>query len=98
MDNGTNLVGAKREFGNLFEKLDKDKISESCHKNRVKWFFKPPLAPHFRGIHESMIKSAKRAIYAVLKSADVTDEELLTAITGAEGHINSFLPEVKSTR
>ena len=36
-----------------------------------------------------MIKAAKRAIYAILSSADVTDEELLSAIVGAEGLINS---------
>lgn len=37
-DNGTNFVGARRELANLFEKLDKDEISESYHKNRVKIF------------------------------------------------------------
>lgn len=36
-----------------------------------------------------MIKAAKRAIYAILKDADVTDEELITAFTGAEALINS---------
>ncbi|XP_070581780.1 uncharacterized protein [Ptychodera flava] len=46
-------------------------------------------AAHFGGVHESMIKAAKRAIYAILKNADITDEELLTAVTGAEALINS---------
>ena len=36
-----------------------------------------------------MIKSAKRAINAILGNADITDEELMTAIIGAEGLINS---------
>ena len=36
-----------------------------------------------------MIKAAKKAIYAILSSADVTDEELLSAVVGAEGLINS---------
>ena len=36
-----------------------------------------------------MIKAAKKAIYAILSSADITDEELLSAIVGAEGLINS---------
>lgn len=47
------------------------------------------MAPPFGGIHESMIKSAKRAIYAILENADINDEELLSAIVGAEGLINS---------
>ena len=45
---------------------------------------KPPLSPHFIGVHEVMIKAAKKAIYAILGSADVTDDELLSAIVGAE--------------
>ena len=32
-----------------------------------------------------MIKAAKKAIYGILGSADGTDEELMTAFTGAEG-------------
>ena len=36
-----------------------------------------------------MIKSAKRAISAILGNVDITDEELLTTIIGAEGLINS---------
>ena len=36
-----------------------------------------------------MIKSAKRATYAILGSANVTDEELVMAFTGAEALINS---------
>ena len=36
-----------------------------------------------------MIKSAKRAIMAILNNADVKDEELVTAFCGAEALINS---------
>ena len=36
-----------------------------------------------------MIKAAKRAVNAVLGNADVTDEELTTAFTGAEALLNS---------
>ena len=36
-----------------------------------------------------MIKGAKRAIYANLGNADITDEELMTAFTGAEALLNS---------
>lgn len=49
----------------------------------------PPCAPHFGGVHESMVKSAKRAIYTVLGNADINDEELHTAVVGAESLINS---------
>jgi hypothetical protein len=46
--------------------------------------FNPPASPHFGGIFEAMIKSAKKAIKGILGNADVSDEELHTAICGAE--------------
>ena len=55
----------------------------------IKWTFNPPYAPHFGGVFEIMIKSAKRAITAILKNADVKDEELMTAFCGVEALINS---------
>ena len=48
-----------------------------------------PLAPHFCCVHETMIKAAKKTIQAILGKADIIDEELTTAIIGAEGLINS---------
>ena len=49
----------------------------------------PPSAPHFGGVFEAMIKSSKKAMRAILGDASVTDEELHTAIVGAEGQRNS---------
>ncbi|CAC5416215.1 unnamed protein product [Mytilus coruscus] len=62
---------------------------EKLQKKEIKWHFNPPLAPHFGGIHETIIKSAKRANYAISENADIYDKELLTAFTGAEALINS---------
>ena len=61
-------------------------MEESFVNKGIKWHFNPPLAPHFGGAHESMVKSA---IKAILGQADVNDEELIRAIIGAEGLINS---------
>jgi len=49
--------------------------------------FQPP--PHFGGVHETMIKAAKKALYGILGNVDETDEELMTAFTGSEGLVNS---------
>ena len=87
-DNGTNFVGANNELEELAG-LDKGTIQEKTACYGVKWHFNPPLSPHFSGVHEVMIKAAKKAISAILSSADVTDEELLSAVVGAEGLINS---------
>ena len=88
-DNGTNFKGADAELKSLVRKLDKNKINQSTANKGVSWHFNPPLAPHFGGIHETMFKSAKKAILAILGSSDINDEELTTAIIGAEGLINS---------
>ena len=88
-DNGTNFKGVHNELKLLVSQIDEDKISESAANKGVKWHFNPPLPPHFDGVHEAMIKSAKWAISAILGNADINDEELITSIIGAEGLINS---------
>jgi hypothetical protein len=88
-DNGTNFVSGDRELKELVAALEKDKIQDSTANKGVKWHFNPPGAPHFNGVHEVMIKAAKKAIKAILENADVSDEELVSAIAGAEGLINS---------
>ena len=81
-DNGGNFVGGNKELSDLVKQLDQDKIAKSTANQGIKWKFNPPHAPHFGGAHEIMIKGAKRAVYAILGNADITDEELMTAFTG----------------
>ncbi|XP_071086517.1 uncharacterized protein [Haliotis cracherodii] len=88
-DNGTNFVGAAKELKQLFSGLNSDVMKSSLANKSVKWLFNPPHAPYFGGVFESSVKSAKRAIYAILSSGDVSDEELMTAFTGAEALLNS---------
>ena len=82
-------MAAERELRELVAVLDREKIAQSTANKGVIWHFNPPHAPHFGGVHETMIKAAKRAVNAVLGNADVTDEELVTAFTGAEALLNS---------
>ena len=88
-DNGTDFKGADNELKLLVPQIDKSKIAESVANKGVKWHFNPPLAPHLGGVHESLIKFAKRSINANLGNADIKNEELMTTIIGAEGLINS---------
>ena len=88
-DRGTNFIGADWELRELLDTLDRDKFKDQTVNKGVKWFFNPPLAPHFGGVHEVMIKAAKKAIRAILSDADVNDEELRTTFTGVEALMNS---------
>ena len=84
-DNGSNFVGADRELQELVESLDQERIiRESTKHHRIDWKFNPPAAPHFGGVFEALIKSEKKAIKAILGDADINDEELHTAICGAD--------------
>jgi len=88
-NNGTNFVGCVNELRELYDKLDKSEVINQAAVQKIDWKFIPPSAPHFGGIHESMVKSAKRALYKILSNADVSDEELVTAVAKAESLINS---------
>ena len=85
-DNGTNFVGTNQE---LRELLSNCRLEGSMRSKGIKWNFNPPSASHFGGVYGTMIKAAKRAISTIPQNADINDEELLTAFTGAELLINS---------
>ena len=88
-DNGTNFVGAVNELKELLAQTDKEKIQRATAYKGTKWLFNPPGGPHFGGVVETMVKAAKKAIYAVLNNCDITDVELITICTGVESLLNS---------
>ena len=64
-------------------------IANALSARSIQWFFSPPLAPHFGGVWDRLVKSAKAAPMKVLKGRSITDEMLLTAVKEAEKLINS---------
>ena len=87
-DNGTNFVGADREIKELLAELDKGKIQRFTVSDGIEWHFNPPSAPHFNGVHEILVKAAKRAMKVVMGAAELNDEEFLTALISVEGLLN----------
>ena len=88
-DNGTNFTAADKELRALVNAMDTKKITEVGANEGIEWRFNPPTGSHHGGVFESLIKSAKKSIRAILGNAGVTDEELLTAIVEVEGLMNS---------
>lgn len=50
------------------------------------------MGSHLRGVFETMIRAAKRAVSNIVGNADITNEELHTAFTGAESQLNEINP------
>ena len=88
-DNGTNFRGSEKELRLLINEMDQAKIDAYAANNGFEFRFNPPGTPHMGGVFESLIKSAKRAIRAVLKDVEFNDAELQAAFIGAEDLVNS---------
>jgi hypothetical protein len=57
-------------------------------KQEIEWHFSPPSAPHFGGVWESLVKSAKVALEAIVESRPLTEELLRGFVIQAESLLN----------
>lgn len=87
-DNGTNLVSGAKEISN-FLKNNANDISDFASEDGIKFKFSPSAGPHFGGIFESAIKSAKFHIKRVMGNSHLTYEELSTLFAQVESILNS---------
>ena len=58
-DNGRCFVAANKELKELVSDLDEEKTKEATSLQKTKCHFNPPFVPHFGGVFEIIIKSAK---------------------------------------
>jgi len=86
-DCGTNYVGAAKQLKKLFDEASNQHTL--CGRIPCKWHFNPPGAPHFGGIWEAAVKSAKSHLKKVIGAQVYTTEEFTTLITRIEGVLNS---------
>jgi len=65
-DNATNFVGAKnelREFkSTIYSDEARETITKACSRLGTEFHFIPPRAPHFGGLWEAAVKSAKHVL------------------------------------
>lgn len=86
-DCGTNFVGADRQLKLLFKQEEVQ--SSIVNANMCHWHFNPPAAPHFGGLWEAGIKSAKYHLKRAIGNQILTFEEFSTILTRVEGILNS---------
>ncbi|XP_062542203.1 uncharacterized protein LOC134210192 [Armigeres subalbatus] len=92
-DNGTNFVGARNKL-QKFLKLLKDPthreiLSKECSEQGIQWHFNPPSAPHFGGLWEAAVRSAKKHLLKVVGENPVSAEDFTTLLVQVEGCLNS---------
>jgi len=88
--NGTNFVGADRSLQSQFKAHLKDKaLNDFLSINAIKWKFIPAAAPHFGGLWEAAVQSAKRHLYRVSKGVLLTYDETTTLLCKVEAALNS---------
>ncbi|XP_011170007.1 uncharacterized protein LOC105203007 [Solenopsis invicta] len=90
-DNGTTFVGANRQIKEMYELVNGDQaaIRQFAQRNEFEWNFIPPHAPHFGGLWEAAVKSAKFHMYRVVGNANLTFEEMETVLCEIEAVLNS---------
>lgn len=92
-DNGTNFVGAKNVLEQLLKQLKDvthhEKIARVCEFEGIRWHFNPPSAPHFGGLWEAAVRSAKHHLLRVLGENSASFEDYNTLLTQVEACMNS---------
>ncbi|XP_055613769.1 uncharacterized protein LOC129760191 [Uranotaenia lowii] len=92
-DNGTNFIGAKnylQEIHQLFKsKQHQEKVSKHCADEGIQWHLNPPRAPHFGGLWEAAVRSAKHHILRVIGDQPLPFEDMNTLLVQVESCLNS---------
>ncbi|XP_075167637.1 uncharacterized protein LOC142239747 [Haematobia irritans] len=92
-DNATNFVGAKNQLADLstslFSTTAQEKIQRECATRSITFHFIHPRSPHFGGLWEAAVKSAKSLLIKEISSAPLTYEEMETIVIEVEAILNS---------
>ena len=86
-DNQSAFHKADDDLNDWYASIDWDAVQKAtsfgpkpCSEG-ITWIFNPPLAPHFGGVFETIVKAVKRAMKATIGRADLDEEEFRTVIS-----------------
>ena len=90
-DQGSNLMGAKRELARELAHLAEKSsaVQKEMLMRNVQWVFNPPHASNFGGAWERMIRSTRKILDFILHLQRLTDETLHTFLCEVEFILNS---------
>ncbi|XP_039950050.1 uncharacterized protein LOC120767828 [Bactrocera tryoni] len=90
-DNATNFVGVDRKLRELKEAFlsQSPEVMEFAAEEGFKFAFIPPRAPHFGGLWEAAVKSAKHLAVRAMGNVLLTAEDLGTLLAEVEAILNS---------
>lgn len=90
-DNATTFHGADNELRSMLREasIHWNLVADALANEGVEWRFIPPSAPHFGGLWEAAIKSAKSHLKRVIGSQMLTYEEFSTLMVQIEMAMNS---------
>lgn len=92
-DNGRNFLGARNELMKVRALLNspahRERFGVECTALEIEWHFSPPYAPHFGGLWEAAVKSAKTHWRKIVGNTTLSFEELTTVFTLIEAVMNS---------
>ncbi|XP_055605543.1 uncharacterized protein LOC129753723 [Uranotaenia lowii] len=80
----------KMDLRHLLQNKDfQEKVSKECANDGIKWHFNPPSGPHFGGLWESAVRSAKQHLFKVMKETALSIEDMTTLLVQVEACLNS---------
>ena len=92
-DNGTNFQGARNDLSSLYAFLSDAKTTSTTSayllQHRITWRCIPERAPHFGGLWEAAVKSAKFHLKRVIGTQKLDYEEFSTVAAQVESCQNS---------
>lgn len=90
-DNGTNFIGACKQLRQFYKSLKEDEqhIIDYLAPKQISWQFIPARSPHWGGLWEAAVKSAKHYMTTVIGNTNLSLEAFNTVIIEIEAVINS---------
>ena len=88
-DNGTNFVGAEKLLRDEYTKYDQNRVRDQMAIAGIEWTFNPPLASHFGGAWERMIRTIRKILTTISPGPVYSEDVIRTVLIDIEAMINS---------